>query len=324
MVINEEKVDLPEQVEESKSNDSKKFSVVVIMAMAIVFMIVGPSIIHFIPAIVSEVVGRVLIPIALVLPVCLAIDQLGGKEFKSNVSGYILKNKNISFVDFEYSVIRSLIGLFIKENGEISALRVLAYSFTGSIFMMASLIGLRQYTEVFGVPPVGGFQPLVMAIAIIALSIIFSYLSVASDYFSIFVTKTIFLKPNRKASFLPFYIILDLFISTIVPFIPLVLLHGFGSLFVDDVMREEQVMTTLAPITIGILVTMYLSALITFLQIMVLIYGLMLRYTFGSALVLLKKYSKFLNIEDSPLAVSMLLCFTIAMPFRVLFILYLD
>ncbi|MEL6477316.1 MAG: hypothetical protein AAFR17_08300 [Pseudomonadota bacterium] len=208
-----------------------------------------------------------------VMATCLALfgflDLVLEERYKQTVAWYLFGFEEIRFSGFERSVILGLLSLF-QRAGRLSPLRVLIYSVWALALslLVAALNGTLK--------PEAPFHEMFAVMIVLAVS------SWPFDYWSIFVTRSLFSGAAGPPWKLPALILADLAFSA-VPYAALFAVIGWSGAFTGPSGYEElalpQKLVFVA--TIGGAVSMLFSLGITFAQIVILCGGLILRAVTG-------------------------------------------
>lgn len=171
-------------------------------------------------------------------------DAVVSENTRQKISWYMFGFAvSLSAREFSLEIIRSLVGIFVRNN-KLSLWRVCLYSIAfGHIFSLISFVyfgwpmfetgrydsirtipeilaaGLKGYIYFLNVTPVWGFTGLPVIVG-------FAVLFVPLDYWNLYVSKRIFDRNIASSKNLNFLVILDVCVS-ILPVIPFVVLVGY-------------------------------------------------------------------------------------------------
>ncbi len=264
------------------------------------------------------VIARIFLPILALISFPMVVDSLMKETPKKKIADYICGLPSVSFREFEYSTIASFIQIFLDRKGRLSFPKVYLYSFLGSVMLMTTFIGLRKHTDVFGQSTDVSMTNLQMIAAILFMALITSYLSVASDYMSLSITKFIFIREARNSSLLPAYILIDVILSISATLVPVLLIYGAVNSFAGTLVSEQQAIAASSPVLVSSTTAISLSLFVSVMYIVVMVFGVAIRSSVGFTLGYLKNLSRFLNVEKYPISILILASSLWLIPIRIL------
>lgn len=199
------------------------------------------------------------------------LDRVTEPRHRNKLSEYVFGYTDIEFGNFERTLIASLVGFFMRD-GRLRYRRVLAFSMSYVIIVDVAL-ALVTAAEA---PQMPAFTSMAMAVA--ATAIPFGIMNSLFDYWSIFVTKKLFVDSER---FRWPWTIPGALIVVVLSFLPAAALIGIawlvsgGTAFTDDPST-----TDFAPYMVfsgAALIAAVTSVFLIVIQVIVLGLGLLLR-----------------------------------------------
>lgn len=235
------------------------------------------------------------------------VDSLAKPKDRDIIAGFISKGSSIKFKQFEHSIIKSAINVFCSKEGNLNPIRVLFYSLVGAfVFTIVIVLG-RWGMPVFGSDINYSPEYWQKALQILLIAPLIAYMSYPSDVVSLYITKKIFLRAERKVIYLPFYWFLDVFLSTLFTITPIALMYFISLSLINTVFAAGALKYTLFPLIGSTVVSALLSLFVSIFQFSVIAFGFVARGTIGPLLAYVNLFRGALNFENYPIAVT---CFS--------------
>jgi hypothetical protein len=197
-------------------------------------------------------------------------DALALDEHKRRISAYLFGARAVSYSEFERRVIAALMGVFMKdEKLQVRRVVVLSFSVPAICVALLAIIALFNGTAPY---PYTSLIILLLCLPIIAL------MSLPFDYWSLRVTKYLFLDHHPRFPFSLLAVGVDAIVSTIPLLVLLLIVSKTVGLpqYNEEAGIGFQNMSALS-IAFAFLANLFASCVITFLQAVVLCVGVFLR-----------------------------------------------
>lgn len=234
--------------------------------------------------------------LALIIGFLHLVDRVAENEPKKKISAYILNKASVSFSAFGAATISTFIKVFLDKNGSLSLARVMLFSTFASASIFTFMVLQPGPMQEFAVLSKVGIG-LITALAT-------AYLSVPSDYFSLSITKIIFFEKDvSPLKMVPLWLV-DVSCSVLVPAIPMALaLYGIVEANKASDAYDSTILSLFALFTYGIAISAVTSTLISVLQLIVVLTGIILNYLAQPLLRTFESVSSQTKIDEYPLTI---------------------